>query len=218
VSPELDHAPEAIAGITAKGIVCSLAHTRATFEQALTAVDAGARLVTHMFDTFVLPDITDPDPGVYPAGLTDYLLVEDRVVCEIIGDGTHVHPLRCKGLDGVVLVTDSNFGAGLAPGRYATPKWGDILINGPNEGARLPDRNMELAGSALAPIDNFRNAIRIFGKDIAAASRLCSSSPARLMGLNKGEIAVGKDADLVVLSRGLDVRCTVVAGAVAYPT
>lgn len=222
VSPELDRAPEAIAWITTEGIVCSLAHTRATVEQARAAVDAGARLVTHMFDTFVPPVITDPDPGVYPAGLTDYLLVEDRVVCEIIGDGTHVHPLlveialRCKEIDGVVFVTDSNFGAGLPPGRYTTPKWGDILINGPNDGARLPDRNMELAGSALAPIDNFRNAIRIFGKDIATASHLCSRSPARLMGLNKGEIAVGKDADLIVLSRDLQVRCTIAAGRLVY--
>ena len=55
------------------------------------AVDAGARLVTHLFDTFIVPEMTDP--GVYPVGLVDYLLVEDRVTCEIIGDGTHVHPL-----------------------------------------------------------------------------------------------------------------------------
>ena len=124
--------------------------------------------------------------------------------------------LRCKGLDGVVFVTDSNFGAGLPPGRYATPKWGEILINGPNDGARLPDRNMELAGSALSPIDNFRNAIRIFGKDIATASHLCSRSPARLMGLSKGDIAVGKDADLIVVGRNLEMRCTIAAGKVVY--
>ena len=57
----------------------------------------GVRLVTHMFDTFVLPVMTEP--GAYPAGLVDYLLVEDRVTCEIIADGTHVHPLLVeKGL------------------------------------------------------------------------------------------------------------------------
>ena len=222
LSPELPGAPGLIRELSAQGIVCSLAHTQATIEQARAAVAAGARLVTHFYDTFVLPEITDPDPGVYPAGLTDYLLVEDRVTCEIIGDGTHVHPLlvevtlRCKTPDRVAFVTDSNYGAGLPPGRYSTPKWGDILVDGPNAGVRLPDREMELAGSALAPIDSFRNALRLFGQDLAVASRLCARTPARLLGLNKGELAVGRDADVVVLDANLQVRCTIAAGQVIY--
>jgi len=80
----------------------------------------------------------------------------------------------------------------------------------------LPDREMELAGSALAPIDNFRNALRLFGQDLAAASRLCARTPARMLGLNKGELAVGRDADVVVLDANLQVRCTIAAGQVIY--
>jgi len=222
ISPELQGAPAAIASLSGQGIICSLAHTAASIPQARDAVEAGARLVTHLYDTFVLPDITDPDPGVYPAGLTDYLLVEDRVTCEIIGDGTHVHPvlvemaLRCKTPERVAFVTDGNFGAGLPPGRYPTPKWGDVLVDGPNAGVRLPDRGMELAGSALTPIDAFRNALRLFGQDPARACALCSRTPARLLGLNKGEIAPGRDADLVVLGPGLEVRCTIASGKVVY--
>jgi N-acetylglucosamine-6-phosphate deacetylase len=221
ISPELEGAPSLIEQLSDGGIVCSMAHTQATIEQARAAVDAGVRLVTHLFDTFDLPEMTDP--GVYPAGLVDYLLIEDRVACEIIGDGTHVYPMlvekaiRCKGPMGVVFVTDSNMGAGLPPGRYSLPgDWGEIVVNGSNDGLRLVDRGMELVGSALTPIDAFRNALRLFNKDIPTASRLCSTAPARLMGLNKGEIAVGRDADVIVLDGDLEILYTIVRGNIAY--
>jgi N-acetylglucosamine-6-phosphate deacetylase len=221
VSPELDGAPELIRQLSQEGIVCSIAHTEATIEQGRAAVDAGARLVTHLFDVFQLPERTGT--GVYPQGLVDYLLVEDRVACEIIGDSTHVHPLlvektfRCKPSDRLVFVTDSNYGAGLPPGRYVAPgSWGTVQIDGPNNGVRQVDRNMGLAGSALTPIDSFRNVIRLFHKDIATASHVWSRNPARLMGLNKGEIAPGRDADLIVLDRNLDLCYTIVAGEIVY--
>ena len=162
------------------------------------------------------------DPGVYPAGLVDYLLVEDRVVCEIIADGTHVHPLlveqalRCKTPDRLAWVTDSNFGAGLPPDEYDAPGWGPVVVGHPNHGVRLRDRGLVLAGSALTPIDGFRNAIRLFGRDLAVASRLCSATPARLLGLNKGTLDVGRDADIIVLDAGLDLLFTIVAGEIVY--
>jgi len=223
ISPELPGAIEEIRYLSAQGIVCSLAHTEASIAQARAAVDAGARLVTHLFDTFVLPSLDDPDPGVYPAGLVDYLLVEDRVMCEIIGDGTHVHPLlvekalRCKTPDRLVFVTDGNFGAGLPPGDYELPNnWGRGRIQGPNNGVRLVDRDMALAGSALTPLDSLKNAVNLFGQPLAVASIICARTPARLLGLNKGEIAIGKDADLIVVDRDLELRHTIVAGAVIY--
>ena len=221
VSPELEGAPEAIEYIAQRGIVCSIAHTRATIEQGRAAVDAGARLVTHLFDVFEPPE--DTGSGVYPHGLVDYLLIEDRVTCEIIGDGTHVPELlvekafRCKPLDRLVFVTDSNFGAGLLPGQYeAGGSWGLVQINGPNNGVRMVDRGMGLAGSALTPIDASRNAIRLFHKSMAVASQICSLNPAHLMGLNKGEIAPGRDADLIVLDTDLELHTTIVAGQIIY--
>lgn len=221
VSPELEGASALIYELSRRGIVCSIAHTQATIEQGRAAVDAGVRLVTHLFDVFPLPERTGT--GVYPEGLVDYLLVEDRVACEIIGDGTHVHPLlvekafRCKPPSRLVFITDSNYGAGLPPGQYVAPgSWGNVQIDGPNNGVRMVDRGLGLAGSALTPIDGFRNAIRLFHKDIATASRVWSANPARLMGLNKGEIARGRDADLVVLDENLDLRYTIVAGEIVY--
>lgn len=223
ISPELSGAPEEIRFLTGQNIVCSLAHTKATMDQARLAVDAGARLVTHLFDTFDLPVVIDADEGVYPAGLVDYLLIEDRVTCEIIPDGTHVDPilvekaLRCKPTAGIVFVTDGNFGAGLAPGEYILPQgWGRVVIKGANDGVRLLDRGLELAGSALTPIDCFRNAMRIFGKDLGQASRLCARNQAVLLGLNKGEIKAGRDADLLVLDKNLNLLYTIVAGKIIY--
>ncbi len=220
VSPELPGAPGVVRRLTRAGIVCSIAHTQASIEQARAVVDAGARLVTHLFDTFVMPPMADA--GVYPAGLVDYLLVEDRVTCEIIGDGTHVDPLlvekalRCKTPDRVAWVTDSNFGAGLAPGEYQSPDWGRIRVDGPNNGARLVDRDLILAGSALTPIDGLRNVVQKFGRDLATASRLCSRTPARLLGLRTGEIAPGFDGDLILLDESLELVATVAAGQVVY--
>lgn len=221
ISPELPGAPDVIRQLSSQEIVCSLAHTDATIDQARAAVNAGAKLVTHLFDTFVVPEMIDP--GVYPVGLIDYLLIEDRIMCEIIADGTHALPilvekaLRCKSYDGIIFVTDGNFGAGLPPGRYNLPGgWGEAEISSVNNGVRLVDRNMGLAGSALTPIDVFRNVIHVFGKDIATASRLCSGNPARLLGLNKGEIVVGKDADLIIIDKNLDLIFTISAGSVVY--
>ncbi len=221
VSPELDGAPEVIEQLSRQGIVCSIAHTRATIEQGQAAVDAGARLVTHLFDVFGLPE--DTGTGVYPHGLVDYLLIEDRVKCEIIGDGTHVPEIlvektfRCKPLDGLVFVTDSNFGAGLPPGQYeAGGSWGRVQIDGPNNGVRMVERGMGLAGSALTPIDSFRNVVRLFHKGIGFASRVWSRNPAHLLGLNKGEIAPGRDADLIILDTDLELCYTIVAGQIIY--
>jgi len=221
ISPEIENACEEISYLSSRGVLCSIAHTRATIDQARAGVDAGARLVTHLYDTFVVPEMIDP--GVYPVSLIDYLLTEDRLYCEIIGDGTHVHPIlvekafRCKGLDSVVFVTDSNLGAGLPDGDYDLPGgWGMARVSGPNNGVRLIDREMGLAGSALTPIGSFRNAIKMFGQDLTTASRLCSLNPARLLNLNKGLIAPGYDADLVVLDRDLNVQWTISRGQIVY--
>lgn len=221
ISPELPGAPELIADLSARGVVCSIAHTSATIEQAERAVDAGCRLVTHLFDVFDLPTVGEP--GVYPPSLVDYLLIEDRLVCELILDGTHVHPLlvrktlRCAGPDRIAMVTDSNVGAGLAPGRHVLPGgWGPVEIRGPNDGVRLVERGMCLGGSALTPIDGFRNAVRRFGCDLATASRMASLVPSRLLGLDAGEIAVGRLADLIVVDRDLALRATIVRGKVAW--
>ncbi len=80
----------------------------------------------------------------------------------------------------------------------------------------MVDRDLGLAGSALTPIDGFRNAIRRFNKSMGVASRVWSRNPAHLLGLNKGEIARGRDADLIVLDDSLILQYTIVAGQIVF--
>lgn len=219
VSPELDGAVPFVRWAVRQGIVVSLAHTRATVEQTRQAIDAGLQFVTHLYDTF--DTAVQTDGGVYPAGLTDYLQIEDRVTVEIVPDGVHVHPFlvektfRCKGLQRVTFVTDSLRGSGNPPGVY------DGLA--PNESVAVTsDRGMRrvsddaLSGSCLTHLQSFRNAVRLFGRSIREASVLCSRTPGRLLGLNKGYLAAGMDADIILLNANLELAATILAGQVVY--
>jgi N-acetylglucosamine-6-phosphate deacetylase len=220
-SPELPGAIETIRRLSAMGIVCSLAHTLANIEQGRAAVDAGASLATHLFCCYGVPQVVEA--GVVPPGLVDYLLIDDRVACEIIADGTHVNPimvekaLRCKGPQRIAFITDSNLGAGLPPGEYSMPQDSRrLLVRGKNDGVRAFDQNLGLSGSALTPIDVFHNVLDLFGKDLATAAQVCSTTPARVMGLNKGEIAPGRDADLILLDKKYQLVYTITGGEIIY--
>ncbi len=219
VSPELAGALPFIAWAAERGIVVSLAHTRASVEQTRRAIDAGLALVTHFYDTF--DPAAESDPGVYPAGLTDYLQIEDRATVEIIPDGVHVHPflvektLRCKGLERVIFVTDSLRGAGNPPGVYEGLAPGEQIAVTPDRGMRRVSDGA-LSGSCLTHLQGFRNAVRLFGKSIREASVLCSRNAARLLGLNKGYLAPGMDADLILLDSRLELAATILSGDIAY--
>jgi N-acetylglucosamine-6-phosphate deacetylase len=220
VSPELEGAVPFIEWASWEGIVTSMAHTGATIEQARRAVDAGMSLVTHLYDAFDVPPMTDP--GVFPAGLTDYIQIEDRLTAEIIPDSVHVHPLliektlRCKGPERVAFITDSVLGAGSPPGVYDGLYAGaQVEVTADNGVRRIPDGG--LSGSAMTQLRSFQNAVFKFGQSVPRASMLCSATPARVLGLrNKGHLAVGMDADVVVLDRELNLKMTIIQGQLAY--
>jgi N-acetylglucosamine-6-phosphate deacetylase len=220
VSPELDGAIPFIRWCREHGIVTSLAHSSATIEQVRRAVDAGLSLITHFYDTFDPPPQTDP--GVYPAGLTDYIQIEDRLTTEIIPDGVHVHPLlvektfRCKGLGRVAFVTDGVKGAGNPPGIYDGLFPGvQVEITAERGVRRVLDDT--LSGSALTHICCLRNAIGKFGRTLTEASVLCSRTPAAVLGIpTKGYLAVGMDADMIIVTEDLDLIATIGGGRVLY--
>jgi N-acetylglucosamine-6-phosphate deacetylase len=220
VSPELDGAIEFIGWAKRKGIVTSLAHTRASIEQTQRAVEAGLSLVTHFYDTFDLP--IETDPGVYPVGLTDYIQIEDRLIVEIIPDSVHVHPFlvemtfRCKGADRIAFITDSVKGAGNPPGIYSGlyPSV-QVEVTKDRGVRRLSDD--ALSGSALTQIQSFQNAVSTFGKTIAEASTVCSRTPASVLGLReKGYLEVGMDADIIILDKNMQLKATLVKGNIVF--
>lgn len=220
VSPELEGAFPFIRWAAERGIVTSLAHSRANVTQTRQAIEAGLRLVTHFYDTFDLAE--ESDPGVYPAGLTDYIQIEDRLTVEIIPDAVHVHPFlveksfRCKGLERIAFVTDSVRGAGSPPGRYAGLYPGVEVEVTPDRGVRrVPDN--ALSGSALTQLKSFQNAVHKFGRSIADAAALCARTPARVLGLSsKGYLAAGMAADVIILDQSLQLKATILGGQVAY--
>lgn len=222
VAPELPGAQGFIRWAADNGVILSLAHSSASIDEARRAIDAGLRLVTHFYNTFDVPQ--EVDAGVFPAGLTDYLLVDDRVTLELVPDGVHVHPLllekayRCKGLDRIVFVTDSVKGAGNPPGIYDGLYKGVQIQVTEDRGMRRTTDDC-LSGSALTHIAGLQNAVRRFGKSLREASILCSRTPAELLGLkHKGYLAHGMDADIIVLDNSFALEKTIVGGRVLSTT
>jgi N-acetylglucosamine-6-phosphate deacetylase len=177
-------------------------------------------LVTHFYDLF--PLAVEVDEGVYPAGVTDYINLEDRLTVEMIPDGVHVHPylleqtLRVKGIDKAVFITDSALGSGNPPGIY-DGLYPDTQVEvTESRGIRRVGDDL-LSCSALTMLAGFRNTVFKFGKSIPVASRLCGGNAARLLGLfTKGYLAPGMDGDIIILDRELHLCTTICRGNVVY--
>ena len=221
ISPEQENILAVIQRLRERQIVPFITHTRASVEQTVAAISAGAMHATHFYDVFPVPEETDP--GVRPVGAVEAILADRRVSVDFICDGVHVHPMAiraavaAKGWSGVILVTDSNIGAGLEPGEYDTP-WGYRVRVAPGDAARHATKGF-LAGSALTMDIGMKNLLRWLAPVLAPAQiwALGTLNPARLLGLtNKGRIAPGADADLVLWDQQLNAVKTWVGGQCLY--
>jgi N-acetylglucosamine-6-phosphate deacetylase len=212
VAPERPGALDRIARLWAAGVTVSLGHTDATFAEIAAGIHAGARLGTHLYSA--MSPFAHRAPGAVGALLTD-----DRVTTTVIADGVHTHPaaltlaLRAKGADRIALVTDAVAAAGAPAGRY---RLGGLDIVSDGTSARLVDGT--LAGSTLTLDAAVRAMIALGGATTAQALAMASTVPADSIGLrDRGRLALGQRADLVLWSADLTVQTTIVAGAVAYP-
>jgi N-acetylglucosamine-6-phosphate deacetylase len=211
LAPELPNSLEAIELLLEEGAVASAGHTGATYEEVTRAVDAGLRLGTHLYNA--MSPLSHREPGTVGALLTD-----DRVKVGIIADGVHVHEAalrlahRLKGSEGLILVTDAMEAAGMSPGDY---ELGGRKVQLEDGAVRLADGT--LAGSALTMDEAVRNAVRFLGVPLAQAARMAAETPAAALNLHdRGKIAVGYDADLVLLDAEGTVLKTIVAGETLY--
>jgi N-acetylglucosamine-6-phosphate deacetylase len=206
LAPELPGALPLIERIVAAGAVAALAHTDATYDEAMAAIDAGARHAVHVFNG--MRPLHHREPGIVGA-----VLDRPEVTCEVIADGHHVHPaafrllVRDKGPGATVLMTDAIEAAGLPDGEY---RLGTMPVQ--VRGGRAETADGHLAGSTLTMDAAVRHA-HAWGVPLANALAMASTVPARVLGLRKGRIAPGYDADLVVLDSALTPQATVVAGA-----
>ena len=211
LAPEVVNGLQAIHDLRAHGVVVSLGHTGATYAQASTALDAGATWGTHLFNA--MTPLHHREPGVIGA-----LLADERATFGIIPDGVHLHPslfgwlIRAKGAERITLVTDAMAAAGLGQGES---RLGQRRVSVDATSARL--ENGVLAGSILTLDQAIRNLVAWGACSLAEALAMASTVPARLLGEDKlGRIATGCRADIVVLDAALQVRQTIVGGAIVF--
>jgi len=210
MAPELPGGLEAVSTLTRAGVLVSAGHSNATYEEGRAAIDAGVRFGTHLFNA--MSPLQHRAPGLPGA-----LLAADQVVTGLIADGHHVHEvlltiaLARKGGGGIALTTDQVAAAGMPPGRYRLG--GREVIS---DGQTVRRQEGMLAGSVATMPQLIRIAAGLSGSSLRAALTMASLTPARALGLPLGRIARGAAADLVVLSRALEVRATLVAGRIVF--
>jgi N-acetylglucosamine-6-phosphate deacetylase len=212
LAPEIEGALDLIPRLVRGGHRVSLGHSGADFDQAVAAIDAGARHATHLFNRMTPMRHRAP-------GLAGAVLSHEEIRAELICDGFHVHPamsrltIAAKGVDGVMAITDGTAGAGLDPGTMT--RLGGQRIRVSDRAALLEDGT--LAGSTLTMDRAFRNIVTMLRASIVEAAILCSTTPARALGLTGfGVIAAGSVADIVVLDRGFRVTRTFIEGQQIY--
>lgn len=211
LAPELPGAAALISTLRRLDIQVSIAHTAATYEQAMEAVLLGATQVTHCFNA--MTSLHHRAPGVAGAAMTC-----DDLTVELIADGIHIHPavmrmlVRVKGRERVMLVTDSMSAAEMADGQY---RFGGHEVTVRGGLATLADGT--LASSTLTMDAGVRNLVRLCALPLPDAVYLASSAPAESMHwTHKGKLIAGFDADLAVLTPDFETVATWIAGRCVY--
>jgi N-acetylglucosamine-6-phosphate deacetylase len=208
LAPEQPNAVDAIRRFVRAGVAVALGHTDATYDQTRAAIDAGAIVGTHLFNA--MRPLHHRDPGPVPA-----LLEDDRVTVELICDGIHLHAatirlaMRSAGAYRIALITDAMAAAGAGDGDYPL---GATIVQVRDGVARLAE-NETIAGSTLTMDRAFRFAIDA-GIGLDDAVRMTSTTPARVLGMadRVGSVAVGLDADLLVLDETFHLRDVMTKG------
>ena len=208
VSPEIDGIVDAIPLIKELGIVVAIGHSGADYDTSMKAIENGAASCTHIFNAMKL--LHQHFPAIMGAAM------ESDIYCEAICDGRHLHPgvvrllLKTKGIDRVVAITDSIMAAGLPDGNYKLGVNDVVVVDGD---AKLASNGVR-AGSTLTTGQALKNILKFTGRPIEEVLMLLTENPAMLIGVfdEKGSIADGKDADLVVLDEENNVYDTFVGG------
>jgi N-acetylglucosamine-6-phosphate deacetylase len=210
LAPEREGATERIRRLVERGILVSLGHTNASYEEFVAGVDAGARKATHLFNAMTA--IHHRAPGAMVA-----TLVDERVTAGLIPDGVHSHPatvrlaLKAKGVDRIVIVSDMMTATGLGPGTY-TLSTKQVIVD--ETSARLEDGT--LAGSILTMDQAMRNLVEWSEATPGEALHMATAVPARLLGDDtRGRLVAGARADLTLWDRHLNVTSTVIGGRIA---
>jgi len=218
LAPERPGALEYIAEISRAGVVAAIGHTAAEPGDVAAAVDAGARLSTHLGNGAHL------DMRRHPNYIWEQL-AQDRLAASFIADGHHLAAsvltvmVRAKGVERSILISDATELAGMPPGRYETPVGGPVELSADG---RLALAGSELlAGAARPLLDCVAWTARHTDIGLRDAVRMASANPARLLDIPRGELRVGAAGDVVAFRADpatgrLDVDTTVVGGVIVH--
>ncbi len=212
IAPELPGAYSVMRAAVKEGVVLSIGHSMATYDEIEIAIDNGAAHVTHMFNA--MRPFHHRKPGIILSSL-----LRNELKIELIADTLHVHPavmellIKLKGANGIILVSDSIRAGGMHEGEY---EFADQKVYMKAKKAYLADGT--LAGSTLTLNIAIKNMVETANAKLTEAVRMASLNGAKVIQTNhkKGILAVGKDADIVILNNDYEVETTILGGRIAY--
>ncbi|EFX01275.1 n-acetylglucosamine-6-phosphate deacetylase [Grosmannia clavigera kw1407] len=215
-APELGHMTDVVfPELSRRGIVCSIGHTEASYEEAAAAMHHGATMITHLFNA--MRPLHHRNPGVF--GVLGEAPTSGngssssrRPYYGVISDGIHLHPTTVKIAynahpEGFLLVTDAMHMVGCPDGPYSwTNGDREVRLNKTGK-VLLLENSTTIAGSTTTLIECLENFVNWTGTDLPRALRTVTSTPAAMLGLQgvKGTLDPGADADLIILSTNEDL-------------
>jgi N-acetylglucosamine-6-phosphate deacetylase len=219
------------------GIITSIGHSEATYEEALSSTRAGATMITHLFNA--MAPLHHRNPGIFgllgtaapppsptssksatptssmppsPSRARTFSQSPPKPYFGIIADGIHLHPTSLRIAytshpTGLILVTDAMYLSGLPDGTY--PWTNGSYIRKSGSLLNLIE-NGKIAGSCIGLVECVNNFMEWTGASVPQALRAVTETPARMLGLEgvKGGLQEGSDADLVVF--GMEGRRLVI--------
>ena len=207
LAPELPGALDAIKRLTSRGVVVSIGHTNATFEEASAGIAAGARMFTHLFNA--MRPLNHRDPGVIAAALTS-----DVAMPAVIPDGVHLAPeiLRLIYMSRtsrrMIMTTDKVSLAATSPN--ASMHVGREQARIVDGAARLPDGT--LAGATISMLEGAR-VMHNIGAGIGDLALMAAGNPANILGeTSRGRLQPGAVSDIIVLDEALKLKTVFLAG------
>lgn len=214
LAPELPGSIPAIETLVRHGVVVSAGHSLADRDQVDAGIEAGIRYATHLYNAMSAFDHHQP-------GLIGALLTDKRIICGLIADGNHLHPVTVNlawqilGEQRTNLVTDAMAALGMPAGEYQLAG-SKVHVDGTC--ARLEDGT--LAGSLLSLDQALRNLIAYTGCSLSEAIPSVTQVPAHLLrlGSSLGNLSIGTKADLVLLNPSLEVSGVWLNGHQTFPT
>ena len=211
LAPEMEGAERFIKKIRESyaDVVLSIGHSEADYVTACRSFDWGVSHATHLFNA--MPPLHHRSPGIVGA-----VFVHEEVTCDVIADLVHLHPATLKSVwqqkgEKMILITDAMRAGCMKNGEYDLGGQRVFVENG-----KATLENGTLAGSVLKMNEAVANMVRHVGMTLPQAVASVTQIPAQKLKLNKGRLAAGYDADMVIFDEDFSIITAIVAGKVQY--